>query len=357
MDLPLEMKIEDAMHRIKDLYDKCGNDLILSFSGGKDSTIVAELVKMAQQKFNLKPISFVFANTRLEYDTIVDFVKKYNYGINKLEILTPTKPFSQILRDYGKPAMSKIKSDFLGTYQNVIRKKESIYDTKRTYELVTGKQKNNPTEPTRQKLANVHFNFLNERLEYKISSKCCDILKKKPFYDYYKENGTKGYFTGIRISEGGVRSEVYDSCTSTKVVNGIEMINKMPIFDWNDNDVEEFIKIYNIEVSEAYTKYGLDRTGCAGCPFAKEIDTNLFAMNKYEPKKYKAWTSDKWLRKVYMDLGVELLFDTTYTKEKKKRDIMNDKVRYEMLKKYRPKIAYKWKPFIQTDIFDFIDKE
>ena len=49
----------------------------------------------------------------------------------------------------------------------------------------------------------------------------------------------------------------------------------MPIIDWTDKDVEEFIKKYDIPLSKAYTEQGYERTGCFLCPFSLQIEKNL----------------------------------------------------------------------------------
>lgn len=348
----IELKVADAIHRIKDLFDKTNGACIHSFSGGKDSTVVGELIKLAQAQYKLPPIKFVFSDTRIEYKAITDFIKEYDYGVNELEIIYPEKPFTQILRDYGKPAMSKLKSEHLSTYQRQVKKGNDPLSTARAQNLILGINKNNG-QLSHHKLANAHFNFLHEDQEYKVANKCCYYLKKKPFEVLYNDNNIKGYFTGIRVAEGGVRSMKYNSCTETRN----NKIHKMPIFDWTDEDVEEFIKQYEVPLSRAYTEYGLNRTGCAGCPFANDIQNNLKILYEHEPNKYKAWTSKNWLRDVYIDLEIDLPFDEQYQNEKLSRERIIAKRRYEMLLKYRPKVSEKYKPNGQISLFDTEEKE
>lgn len=45
---------------------------------------------------------------------------------------------------------------------------------------------------------------------------------------------------------------------------------------------------FAIKHSDCYTKYGMKRTGCVGCPFNRELDKDLIAIKKYEPNLYKA---------------------------------------------------------------------
>lgn len=78
-----------------------------------------------------------------------------------------------------------------------------------------------------------------------------------------------------------------------------------PIFWWSKSDKIEFESTYNIKHSDCYESYGLERTGCAGCPFNKNFDEELEIMRNNETKLYKAATaifgeSYNWLRK-YQD--------------------------------------------------------
>lgn len=95
------------------------------------------------------------------------------------------------------------------------------------------------------------------------------------------------------------------------------MIVKQPIVDWTDDDVDQFIEYYKVPLSRAYTEYGMDRTGCMGCPFSKYIKENLEVLYKYEPNRYKA--SMFWLKDVYIAQNVELPFDEAYEEEREKK--------------------------------------
>jgi len=355
----IDMEIEDALSRIRDLWQRTNGKCALSFSGGKDSTVLAELYFMAKKRGYVGEIPLVFADTQVEFEAIKEFVKEFSKTRQEVLFLKPEKPFGRILKEYGKPAMSKVKSDFLSTYQKAVASGKNPLKGKRTSELILGvrtdrdykpklDEAGNPL-PTRQKLANRHFHFLDA--SYKISSKCCDFLKKKPFEKYYIENDINGFMTGVRIEEGGVRSEMYKSCTSFKTVgNGSKkrkIVHKMPIFDWTTQVVDAFIEKYNVKLSNAYTEYGLDRTGCIGCPFAKDIQKNLKVLYEYEPHKYQA--VQNWLGEVYMDLEIDLPFDESYTNRYERHKKSLHKRRYKMLQKYRPHVAPKWRS-LQTQL-------
>ena len=69
--LPLEIKIRKSLRRIEEFIDYYGeNGVYISFSGGKDSTVLLDLVR--QVNYN---IPGVFIDTGLEYPETKEFVK------------------------------------------------------------------------------------------------------------------------------------------------------------------------------------------------------------------------------------------------------------------------------------------
>lgn len=122
--------------------------------------------------------------------------------------------------------------------------------------------------------------------DFRISSKCCFYAKKKTAKNYYKENGTGIIITGMRKSEGGVRSVAYESCYDV-VNNGPD--NYRPIWWFTNEDKKDYCKTYGVTNSRAYTQYGFKRTGCTCCPFGRqELEFELKQTEKYEPKLYRA---------------------------------------------------------------------
>lgn len=332
----LEMCIDDAIHRIRHAYQLSEGKIYLSFSGGKDSTIVAHLIKMANLDTN---IPFVFCNTGIEFKSIIDFVKNFDYS-NKV-MITPTKSISKVFKEHGLPFRSKLKSEVLATYQRNISDPLSTY---RGRQLITGEAERNGKKlgfKTQQALAIKDFHILHPSLEYKISNKCCDHLKKNPSKKYSKENKMNGYYTGVRKSEGGVRSLQYSACI--KVSNG-EVLS-MPIFDWEDNILNEFIEQQGIELCDLYTKHDFDRTGCSLCPYSKDVPQNLKYLFTHEPNKYR-FAMNK-LSYVYADQGVKLPFDKNYMKFFVERERENSLRKSEMIEKFKQEMN----PKIRNNVF------
>lgn len=96
--LPLSRKIQISQARIIEWYQKHNGNVIVSFSGGKDSTVLLLLVR------TLYPdVPAVFSNTGLEYPEIQRFVRKFP----NVTVVTPKMRFDQVVSTYGYPLIGK----------------------------------------------------------------------------------------------------------------------------------------------------------------------------------------------------------------------------------------------------------
>lgn len=101
--LPLNLKVKLTKQRIREWVGHFGQDgVYVSFSGGKDSTVLLHLVRE-----EYPDVPAVFCNTGLEYPEIVQFVKSFD----NVEIIRPKKNFRQVIQDYGYPFISKEVSE------------------------------------------------------------------------------------------------------------------------------------------------------------------------------------------------------------------------------------------------------
>lgn len=95
--LPLQAKITMAEQRIREWYEHFDGQVCISFSGGKDSTVLTDLVH------GMYPdVPLVFANTGLEYPEIQKFARDAG-----AEFVRPKMSFSEVISTYGYPIISK----------------------------------------------------------------------------------------------------------------------------------------------------------------------------------------------------------------------------------------------------------
>jgi hypothetical protein len=88
----LERKIRVTQTRIMEWYMRYDGQVFISFSGGKDSTVLLDLARRVYPD-----IPAVYVDTGLEYPELRDFVKTKDNVI----WLRPRYPFTQILEKYG----------------------------------------------------------------------------------------------------------------------------------------------------------------------------------------------------------------------------------------------------------------
>ena len=86
--MSLADKIKMSARRIKDWYDHYDGEVYVSFSGGKDSTVLVDLV---HRVCGLTDVPLVFVDTGLEYPEIREFVKGYG---DKVTWLKPNPRFT-----------------------------------------------------------------------------------------------------------------------------------------------------------------------------------------------------------------------------------------------------------------------
>ena len=272
-----EFILEDRKSKIKSVVEKYGvENFYISFSGGKDSTVLSALVDMAIPE---NKIPRVYANTGIEYKMIFDFVSNKAKIDNRFIILKPSKNIKQVLETDGYPFKSKYHSHIVDIWQN--RGIENSDTVKNYLVLQTPKSGIIKTGPhVCPKILKYQF---YEGAPFKISSKCCNRLKKEPLHNFSIENNKPYSIIGIMHDEGGARENA--KCLA---FSGDKLKSFQPLVavtkDWED----WFIKNYNIDICDIYKPpYYFVRTGCKGCPFALHLQNELDTLQRFFPIERK----------------------------------------------------------------------
>ena len=96
--LPLERKIQITQNRIQEFYQHFDGRVYVSFSRGKDSTVLALLARQLYPD-----IPLVYVNTGLECTSVQKFVSTWD-NVTKLY---PAMAFPEVISTYGYPLISK----------------------------------------------------------------------------------------------------------------------------------------------------------------------------------------------------------------------------------------------------------
>lgn len=265
-----ELVLFDRLNVIRDVIQKNGEQkFYISFSGGKDSTVLHHLVDMALPG---NTIPRVFANTGIEYNFIVDFVNELQKKDDRIIIIKPSKSIRKTLEMYGYPFKSKEHSAVVETYQ---KNGKFMQWSKSYYDGHYDKGGRYYGCPNRLK-----YQFSSE-FNLKISDKCCLEMKEKPCDLYKKKSHRKIAILGLLADEGGRRSSV-----KCQVFTKKGMVSFSPLAKVTKEWEQWFIDTYNIQICKLYyPPYNFDRTGCKGCPFNINLQRDLETMDRYFPSE------------------------------------------------------------------------
>lgn len=108
---------------------------------------------------------------------------------------------------------------------------------------------------------------------FKVSARCCDVMKKRPAKQYYKETG-RVPIIGTRIEESKIREQAFLEGGDIRMSHDIPI--SAPLSIWNEKDITNYVALNNLPLSDCYTKLGYDRTGCMFCMFGITQDRNRF---------------------------------------------------------------------------------
>ena len=265
----LQEKIEHSLHLISCWHEAFGGDIYVAFSGGIDSLVLLHLTRLI-----LPNTVGVFADTGLEYPEIRSFVKT----IDNIVWVKPTMLFTDVIEKYGYPVISKLVAVKVERLKNASEKNKKTTNLYLTGYTSTGKH--SPTWKLAEK-----WKFLIDA-PFKISGKCCDVIKKGPMLKFQKKHGLVPMI-GMLGSESLSRRLKQHKLSC---YNEYDTKNPKsnPLLNWNTSDVWEYIKLKNIPYSKIYDK-GVTSTGCMYCMFGitHEKEPNRFQlMEKTHPKHW-----------------------------------------------------------------------
>ena len=279
-----EMSLEDKITRtkllIKEWYEYFDGKVAISFSGGKDSTV---LLHIARQIY--PDIPAVYFDTGLEYPEIREHVKTFD----NVEWIKPKKNFKQIILEYGYPCVSKEVSQKIYEFKHT--KSDKLKDR-----YLNGVIDKNGKLNLRTRIP-LKWRYLIDA-PFDITHKCCYFMKKSLSHQYEKKNNVK-MIVATTTEESALR-------TTSWILYGCNAFNSKkqqsrPMSFWTEQDVLKYIKEYNVPIAKVYGdvlidengKYkttGVDRTGCMFCMYGVQYEESPNRFEKMKithPKQYE----------------------------------------------------------------------
>ena len=107
----LDRKIATSLTRIAEFANHFNNQIYVSFSGGKDSTVLLDLVRKV-----VPDVPVVFSNTGLEYPEIQSFARAQG-----AEFVRPKMMFNEVITKYGYPIISKEVSEAIYYARRIVK--------------------------------------------------------------------------------------------------------------------------------------------------------------------------------------------------------------------------------------------
>lgn len=271
----LERKIQVTQTRIIEWYQRNNGKVYVSFSGGKDSTVLLDLVRRIYPD-----VPAVFIDTGLEYPELREFVKT----IPNVTWLKPEMNFRKVIETFGYPIISKEVSKRVHWGKRYIEEGKVGYWAYQSLAqpVFTKDGKRSPYDKHK-------YGYLLDA-PFKASDNCCKIMKKDTAHKYGKQTGRKPIIATMAY-ESQLRKTAWlkNGCNSFDATNPVST----PMSFWTEQDVFRYIKESNIPYASVYGdikqdkngKYyttGCNRTGCVFCGFGchLEKEPNRFQMLK-----------------------------------------------------------------------------
>lgn len=329
---PIARKIQVTQTKIMEWDNYWHGKVCVSFSGGKDSSVLLDLVRRVRSD-----ISAVFIDTGLEYPEIRQFVKTFD----NVAWIRPEITFSQTIEKYGYPVISKEQSNYIGRMRRYAGCKEA-------FDAGIHLQ---PSEWLREHFYDYPFSFFKCMLgmshkdekafieegvmprskyriskkwwylvdaPFKISDECCNVMKKRPVKKFHKETGLKPILATM-ADESILRKQSWLK-TGCNGFNSKDP-KSQPMSFWTEQDVLRYLKITGIPYASVYGDIvedengglrttGCKRTGCMGCLYGCHLEKSpnrLQQLKITHPKVYE-YLIDRLDYKTVCDyIGIEYM--------------------------------------------------
>ena len=306
MALDTEYKEIITYGKIEEWFTAWDGKCYVSFSGGKDSTVLAYLTArwLASFKTPPYPLTLVFINTGLEYPEIQHFVNGYAAWLQKqfpsvtidLVRLRPKMNVRKVVTKYGYSVVGKDVSHRIETAR---RSPES-----RSAKLLRGEVLRSDGEKS---IYNCEKWGYLVNAPFLISCKCCGVMKKAPAKSFEHKVAMKP-ITATMAEESLLRMQKWKE-TGCNAFEGSRPLSK-PMSFWTEQDVLCFLADRQIPVASVYGDIvasdgendydatltpcalhctGCQRTGCMFCAFGAHLEkgeTRFERMKHTHPRHY-----------------------------------------------------------------------
>ena len=262
----LYQKIDHAVGVIEQFVNRLDGKVYVSFSGGKDSTVLLDIVR----RFVLPDCPAVFCNTGNEFPEIVRFVRQ----TDNVTIIRPKYTPKQVIEKYGFPLVTKEQAHYIRQYRNAKSERHKSI-------LLNGKIGRNGNKIG--KISDKWQYLLHQTFD--VTEQCCYYLKKEPFKRFGKETGLYPII-GTMADESSLRLQKWlkSGCNSFES----KQIGSYPLSIFTEVDIWAYIRLFNIPYCLIYDIPGVNRTGCMFCGFGCHMkgDRRFYVLREQRPKIY-----------------------------------------------------------------------
>lgn len=248
--LPLEAKIIMTQQRIRIWYEHWDGQVYVSFSGGKDSTVLKHIVDGMYSD-----VPALFVNTGLEYPELQSFVRdikagKYECFNSDVEISRPEMRFDEVIKKYGYPVVSKEVAKKVHECRSAERNGNKESYARKQFEG-TYVSKNGKTNAFGIK----KWKFMLDA-PFNVSHMCCNVMKKNPSKKYEKKTKRKA-FIGTMAAESKLRYSNWLKYGCNAFEKGRPA--SQPLSFWTEQDILHYIKKYEVPYCSVYGDIVIDK--------------------------------------------------------------------------------------------------